>query len=74
MTKREKKIVEWCINELLEDGREGCGDFVTAIGRLCELVGWKYQIYELFKKGGIKGTTIDKLSKKESTFRIVHLP
>ena len=42
MTKREKNIIKNIIEELLDDN----GDFVYAVGRLCNLVGWSYPIAE----------------------------
>ncbi len=71
MTKEEKEIVKWCIGELMEDGREGRGDFMGVIGKLCRLVGWRYKAYEFLSKGGVKGTTVDKLSKKETSFKFI---
>lgn len=64
MTKKEKEIIKWCINELMENGREGTGDFTGAVGKLCRLVGWKYTVYETLQKKGIESATIFEIMKR----------
>lgn len=66
MNKKEKAVVSMAITELMKDN----GDFYKAIGELSRLVGGEYPIYELLKRGSVKGTSIADLAKKESSFKV----
>lgn len=58
MTKREKEIVRWAIQHLMEEE----GDFHAAVGELCKLVGMTYPPYQ--ERGRIRPTTIPELMEE----------
>ena len=60
MTKKERKTILACINELMD------GDFSRGIAQLCRAVGCRYPAGEL----SVEGTTIDKLVKRDSKFKV----
>ena len=67
MTKREKETVEWCIGQLMAED----GDFTSAIGKLCELIGGEYPLYTLLQDKGIKSATVPEImAKGESMFSV----
>jgi len=66
VTKKEKVTVEWCINQLMADD----GDFTSAIGKLCEMIGSEYPLYTLYQNNGIQSVSVADSSKKKSVFRI----
>lgn len=56
MNKRERNTIQECLKLLMADDEQG-GDPTQAIGRLCELVGWRYPAWDLVKNNKIRTMT-----------------
>ncbi len=57
MNKRERKTIEWCIEQLMADD----GDYTSAIGKLCELIGGEYPMYTLLRDNSIESKTVPEI-------------